>query len=141
MALNLPTLADMDAALRGKPQPKGASRLQEAKAEKKLAVVDEKAFRAEVWTRDKSRCRKCGRKVVKAITRIPERGEIHHLHGRLGDLRFEAKAALLLCLTDHELVTGKVNERWVTQATKTWTLRNGEVVTDARAKVKFVRAA
>ncbi len=35
------------------PQPKPSSRLQAKKAETKLATVDEKTFKHEVWFRDK----------------------------------------------------------------------------------------
>lgn len=118
---------------------KGKSRLQERVEERPLTVVDERAFKAEVWLRDKSHCRCCGRKVVKGlIKRVPERGEVNHIHGRLGDLRFEAKAAILLCMTCHEKFTGRVNERWIIEATKTFTM-NGKQYTDARKPVTFKR--
>lgn len=94
------------------PQPKPASRLQIAKAEKKLTLVTEKDFKREVWDRDKGMCRKCGRKVIKTVSRIPERGECHHVFGRTGDLRFESRGAMLVCCACHEQLTGRVNERW-----------------------------
>lgn len=120
---------------------KGKSRLQERVAERPLTVVDERAFKLEVWTRDKSHCRCCGRKVVKGlIKRVPERGEVNHIHGRLGDLRFEAKAAILMCCECHEKFTGRVNERWVIVATKTFKLNDKEY-TDARKPVVFKRVA
>ncbi len=139
--MNLPTLAEQNQKWAGRPQPKGTSRLEKAKEDKKVTVVDERKFKTEVYERDGGRCRWCGRKVTKGIARTPTRGEVHHLHGRIGDLRFESKCAVLLDAECHEKVTGRVNARWVCVATKTWTLKNGEVVTDARAKVKFVRAA
>lgn len=119
---------------------KPPSRLQDRETVKQLTRVSDREFRGEVWTRDKSRCRKCGRKVVKAMGRIAERGEVHHLHGRLGDLRFEAKAALLLCLECHEQVTGRIAEKWIAIGTKFWKL-HGERVIDATAPVKFKRVA
>lgn len=139
MKLDLPTLAEQSAAWAGKPQPKGASRLQEAKAEKKLTLVDEKAFKKAVWDFAGGCCQKCGRKVFKMIARVKERGEVHHIHGRMGDLRFEARCAILACVDCHEQLTGRVNEKYIVVPTKTWTLPNGEVVTDARAKLKFRR--
>lgn len=99
--------------------PKGKSRLEERIEQKSLTKVDEKAFKAEVWKRDKAHCRCCLRKVTQVIDRVPERGETHHIHGRVGDLRFDARAALLLCLKCHERVTGRVNDKLIIVATKT----------------------
>lgn len=123
------------------PQPKPKTRVQLRAEAKPLTLVDEKKFRAEVWTRDKSRCRKCGRKVIKSMARVPERGEVHHIHGRVGDLRFDSRAALLLCLLHHEQVTGRVNEHRLTiVATKRFSTSQG-TFTDAREPVKFQEAA
>ncbi len=138
MPLNLPTLASQ----RAQPQacPKGKSRLETTQAEKKLTVVDERAFKAEVLKRDRGRCRMCGRKVLKALARIPERAEVHHLHGRLGDLRFEARAAILVDCQCHEKLTGRVAEKWIAIGSRFWTL-NGDKLIDARARVTFQRVA
>jgi hypothetical protein len=140
---DLPTVDEMAAerARKNEGFPKGKSRLEVRKDQKPLTVVDERTFKAIVWKRDDSHCRKCRRKVVKGlIKRVPERGEVNHIHGRLGDLRFEDRAALLLCLSCHELVTGKVNERWVILATKTFKIGEREY-TDARFPVVFRRVA
>lgn len=135
----LPTLQDVMAARAGRPIPKGPTRLQVHEQQAPLTKVDEKTFRADVWRRDKDRCRCCGRKVVKTLSRVPERGEVHHLHGRVGDLRFEVRAAILACLTCHEKLTGKVNEhRLVAIPSKTFTIRQG-AFTDARHPVTFKR--
>lgn len=139
MALNVPSVAEV-AAQRPRAQPKGKSRLQETIEARPITKVDEKAFKAEVWKRDKHRCRKCGRKLTKTLSRVPERGEVHHIHGRGKDLRFEVRAALLLCLEDHERVTGKVNEKWIIVPTKTFTMRT-ETYTDATYPVVFRKAA
>ena len=136
----LPTMAEVAESRRG-PITKGQSRLEVKTAARPLKVIDEKAFRLKVWERDKHRCVQCGRKVIRTIERIPERGEIHHVHGRVGDLLHEDKCALLLCLQDHERVTGKVNERWIVVPTKTWTNARGEELTDCRAPVRFERVA
>lgn len=120
--------------------PKGQTRLEQTMEARTLTKVDEKAFKAAVWLRDKGLCRCCGRKVIKTMARVPERGEVHHVHGRTGDLRFEEKSALLLCLRDHERVTGKVNaHRLVIVASQTFTTRQGQV-TDARFVVTFKEA-
>lgn len=136
----LPTATEVDALRAGKPISKGPTRLQEKVDARKLTTVTEKDFKLEVWTRDKNRCRCCGRKVQKILGRVPERGEVHHVHGRTGDLRFESKAALLLCLTCHERVTGRVNDKLVIVPTKFFEIR-GEKYTDARFPVTFRKVA
>ena len=134
---DLPTLSD-------RPRmacQKGKTRLEVTVTQRPLTKVDEKAFRTDVWTRDKGHCRCCLRKVIRILDRVPERGEVHHIHGRGKDLRFEARAALLLCLTCHERITGKVNaHRLIVVATKTFTMR-GETFTDARSPVVFKETA
>jgi hypothetical protein len=138
---HLPTLAEMAATRYGKAIPKGKSRLEVRIDQKPLTVVDERAFKAEVWTRDQGRCRCCKRKVVKGLLkRVPERGEVNHIHGRVGDLRFDARAALLLCLLCHEKVTGRVNEKIVIVPSKTFRLHDTDYA-DARAPVTFKRVA
>ncbi len=136
----LPTAAEVEAARAGRPIAKGPTRLEKTVEARPLVKVDDKAFKAFVWHRDRKRCRWCGRKVQQVMGRVPERGEVHHIHGRGGDLRFEPHTALLLCLKDHERVTGRVSEKWAIEATKTLTIR-GQVYTDARHPVKFVRLA
>ena len=138
---DLPTLADGPAIWRDRGFQKGQTRLEVRTAARPLTKVTEKAFRAEVWKRDKHRCRCCGRKVIKTMGRFPERGEVHHVHGRLGDLRYEVRAALLLCLEHHERVTGRVNTKRLTiVASKTFVTRQG-TFTDAREPVTFQEAA
>jgi hypothetical protein len=140
MALNLPTMADVAAARIGKPIPKGPSRLQETIADTPLVLVDLKAFRAEVFARDGFICRWCLRVVVACVKRQPNRREIHHVHGRGKELRFEARAALVLCAECHEKVTGRVNERWIILPTETFVMHEQEY-TDARRPVNFQRVA
>lgn len=138
--MKLPTLAEVAQQRAGKPIPKAKSRLEVKADAKPLTRVDEKAFRQEVIARDGMRCRMCGKKVIKTLARVPERLEIHHIHGRTGDLRFDSRAALVLDARCHERVTGRVSERWIIVPTKTFTTRQG-VFTDARAKVRFERVA
>lgn len=142
----LPTLADVQAARFGKPIPKGKTRLQETIEARPLTKVDEKAFKAEVWKRDRNRCRCCGRKVLKTMARVPERGDVHHVNKRGGPLRFESRGALLLCLQCHEKVTGRVNERWAIEPATNcvwWfcATSSGERYIDARKQVRFTRVA
>lgn len=136
--LDLPTLADQA----GGPQPKGDSRLEDRDAERRLTIVTDKAFRKEVWIRDQFACRWCGGKVRKTIEHVPDQGQVHHIHGRLGVLRHETKCAALFCLECHELLTGKVNERWIVVGTVWWSLPNSaEPLIDARALIHFDRVA
>lgn len=141
LAERLPTVDDVAATRVGKPITKGKTRLQETIEAKPLTKIDEKQFKGEVWTRDKGRCRCCGRKVVKTLARVPDRGEVNHIHGRTGDLRFEVRAAILMCLECHEQFTGRVNEhRLQIVASKTFTTRQG-TFTDATFPVKFRKVA
>lgn len=140
---NLQTPAQIDAepfAERVKRLAKGQSRLEKTVADRPLVKVDDKTFKLTVRTRDKNRCRWCERKVLVTMARVPERAEVHHIHGRGKDLRFEDKAAICLCAQCHEKVTGKVNEKWIIVATKTFKMRDQEY-TDAREKVMFQRVA
>lgn len=135
------TMAEAEALRVGKPIEKGKTRLETRMDERPLTKVDQKTFKGEVWKRDKSHCRCCGRKVIKSIERIAERGEVNHIHGRTGDLRFEVRAAILMCLKCHERFTGRVNKhRLQIIASKTFTIRQG-TFTDATYPVEFKEAA
>lgn len=120
---------------------KGKTRLELKTEARPLTKVDEKAFKASVWHRDRNRCRCCGRKVIKTLARVPERGEVNHLHGRTGDLRFEVRSAALMCLTCHERFTGRVGGyKLIVVASKTFQIRQG-TFTDATFSIKFERVA
>jgi hypothetical protein len=134
----LPTLAEMQAKARA--CPKGPSRLERALAQRQLATTNAKAFRKVVIARDGNICRCCGRKVIPTLSHVPERREVHHIHGRRGDLRHEPRAALILCCACHEKVSGAVNVKFVIMATKTFRIRNREY-TDARHPLKFRKVA
>lgn len=138
--LKLPTMAEVAASRVGKPLPKGPTRLERVVEAKKLTTIDEREFKRQVWERDKNHCRCCKRKVQKVMGRVPERGEVHHINGRGKDLRFEVRAALLLCLTCHERVTGRVNDKLAIIPTKTFTMRE-HAFTDATSPVTFKRIA
>jgi hypothetical protein len=138
---DLPTLAEVQAMRVGKPILKGQTRLEATTEQRPLTKVDEQTFRREVWTRDHGHCRCCLRKVIKTLARVPERGEVHHCHGRTGDLRFETRAAILTCATCHERLTGRVNaHRLQAKATQTFTIRQG-TFTDARFPIVFHEVA
>lgn len=137
---DLPTLQQMDAERAGLPIKKGKTRLEETTADLAQAKIDEKKFKAKVWFRDRNRCRCCGRKVIKTLSRVPDRGEVNHIHGRTGALRLEIRAALLMCLTCHERFTGKVNaHRLRIISSKTFTIPQG-TFTDATHPITFEEA-
>ena len=142
---NLPTLAEQSSRLAFKPKPKGKSRLEQMADVKPLTVVDEKAFKKDVRARDGKTCRKCGCRVKVQMERDPRRAEIHHLHGRRGDFRFDSRFAIQVCMTCHEGLTGKVNEKWITVGTVfidvPWKSGGVAKCIDARHPVTFERAA
>lgn len=139
--MELPTPEEMYLERLGKPISKGKTRLEIKIEAKPLTKVDEKDFKAEVWKRDGKRCRCCLRKVIKSIERVPNRGEVNHIHGRTGDLRFEVRSAILMCLQCHERFTGRVNKhRLQIIASKTFTIRQG-TFTDATYPVTFKEVA
>lgn len=140
MSFNLPTLAEISAERAFKPQPKGKSRLEVQVDAKPLTVVDEKAFKKEIRERDGKTCRYCGVKVLYQLARHPRRAENHHLHGRRGDFRHDARFALQACATCHEKLTGKVNEKWRTVGTVFVDIK-GQSCIDARFPVTFERVA
>jgi hypothetical protein len=132
---DLPTLGELQA--RPRASQKGKTRLEEAMDARTLTRVDAKAFRAAVIARDGYRCRCCGRKVIKTVALVPERLEVHHIHGRVGDLAFEDKAALVSCASCHQKLTGKVNaHRVIIIPTQTFEWQ-GKVLCDARFAVVF----
>lgn len=123
---SLPTLADMAAARRGRSNPKGQTRLERTVAQRPVTKGAEQTFRKTVIDRDGYVCRCCTRKVIATMARVPERLEVHHIHGRTGDLRFDPRAALVTCASCHEKLTGKVNQhRLVLLATHTFTTTRG----------------
>ena len=97
-------------------------------------------FRNDVWKRDRNQCRRCHRTVIRSLEHVKTRGEVHHCHGRIGALRYETRAALLLCLQCHQRVTGAVNDKLFIIASRGFRLA-GSVCIDARHPVRFERAA
>lgn len=137
---DLPTLAEVEADRVGKPILKGKSRLDRREDERVITVVNDREFARQVWVRDQHRCRWCNRKVFKSLTRDATRGEVHHVHGRLGDFRHMVRCALLLCGACHQLVTGAVDERWVIVGTVKFEHEGRERI-DAGTRVIFNRVA
>jgi len=135
---DLPTLAEVDAQRAGKPVRIGPSRLQVRMSEDRADRRQAHVFRTAVWVRDGARCRKCRCKVFRQLRRVADRGEVHHLHGRIGPLRHEPRAALLVCAACHELLTGKVDERWGIVGSQFFE-HGGQTWIDATCPVTFER--
>lgn len=124
-----------------KPLWKGAeqSRLQVKAAKAKDDSKEERAFIKAVWNRDGSRCRWCGRKVVKCLELVPERGEVHHVSGRVVKaIRNDRRNGLLLCASDHERLTGKVAEKFLIHSKHTFTVE-GIAYINADKPVRYQR--
>lgn len=137
----LPTLAEQHSARSAVQKSAMTSQLQDDKAAARQAKKDEAIFRAAVWQRDAGLCRCCGRKVRKTIARVPERGEVHHVHGRIGALRYLVQAAVLLCAEDHEKVTGTVGMSKLRIVGSTTFKVDGVPCIDCSAPVRFVKVS
>ena len=121
MSVKLPTLAEMNAAPRA--CQKGPSRLQVKTAQRKDEAKLEQVWKAAVWKRDCDKCRWCQRKVVRSLELKPERGECHHILSRaVQAVRWDRRNGILLCSTHHELLTGKVSEKYVVVSTSSFIL-------------------
>lgn len=134
------TPAEAAALRRAQGFGKGASRLEvRTKVDRDEERKDEQ-FRKDVFKLDDGRCRCCGRKVERKLDRKADRAEVHHVAGRLGDLRWDIRNGILLCLRDHERVTGKVNDRLQIVGTKFFRL-DGQRLINARERVEFRKVA
>lgn len=137
---DLPTLAEVQQQRRATPKGTTPTRLEDKWAGDRLRMVDAKTFRREVIQRDGRICRCCGVAVVETRERLPQRLEVHHLHGKVGWLKFEARCACVLCLFCHARVTGKVNDRLAMVPTRTFR-HEGREYADARHPLRFVKVA
>lgn len=140
-SLGIPSADEIAAERVGKPILKGKTRTELRAEQRPLTRIDEREFKRQVRERDHHHCRCCGRAVVYVLARVPERGEVNHIHGRTGDLRFEVRAAILLCLECHERFTGKAfAHKLRIIASQTFTTPQG-TFTDATYPVDFEVAA
>jgi hypothetical protein len=141
-SLNLSTLAEINAEKRATPKGAEPSRLQVKEAKRKDESKDEARWRKEVWKRDGGKCRWCGREVVKTIELINERGECHHVSGRVVKaIRWDRRNGILLCAGPcHERLTGKVNEKFLIHSKHTFQV-DGINYINADRPVRFQRVA
>jgi 5-methylcytosine-specific restriction endonuclease McrA len=102
---SLGTLVDAQKARRAQPKP--ATRLELAMGKQKQAEREMRLFKADIWFRDKSRCRICHCKVVKSLQLQPIRGEVHHIHPRslAKTKRLDVNNAILVCALCHVKLT------------------------------------
>jgi hypothetical protein len=136
---SLPTLAELEQTRRATPKGAEPSRLQRKVAAQKDETKDEQRWKAAVWKRDGGLCRWCKRKVRKCLELVPERGDVHHVSGRVVKaIRWRRENGLLLCASCHERITGKVAEKCVIVPTKTFT-EDGVAYANADRAVRFKR--
>lgn len=111
---SLPTMAEVNAVRRARPKGSEPSRLQVKAAKQKDEAKDEARWKRDVWKRDGGACRWCGRVVARCLDLRPDRGEVHHVSGRVvAAIRWDRRNGLLLCASDHERITGKVAEKFL----------------------------
>lgn len=137
---SLPTLGDMPRGgwPKEKPEP---SRLQAKEEKKRDEKKEEAAWKKAVWTRDESECRWCRRAVRKCLDLVADRGECHHVSGRVvKEIRWDRRNGLLLCATCHERITGKVAEKHVVTSKHTFAV-DGISYINADKAVRFTRVA
>ena len=138
---SLPTMAEMDAQRRAKPKGAEPSRLQVKEAKAKDERKEETAWKQAIWKRDGSECRWCHRAVRRCLDLVPDRGECHHVSGRVvRAIRWDCRNGLLVCATCHERLTGKVAEKHVIESRHTFTVDEIAYI-NADKPVRFVRIA
>ena len=137
---NLPTLDQMPRGgwPKDKPEP---SRLQAKEEKKRDEKKEEAAWKKAVWKRDESECRWCRRAVRKCLDLVADRGECHHVSGRVvKEIRWDRRNGILLCATCHERITGKVAEKHVITSRHTFTV-DAVAYINADKAVRFTRLA
>lgn len=140
MALNLPNLQDRPRG--GWPdKPPEKSRLA-VKTEKRTDERKaEAAWKKAVWKRDGDHCRWCRRRVRRCLELVADRGECHHVCGRVVQtIRWDRRNGLLVCATCHERITGKVAEKHVVESKHVYTI-DGVSYLNADKPVSFKRIA
>lgn len=139
MPFSLPTLDEMQRIRR--PNQKGESRLQKKVKDAKDETKAERTWKAAVWKRDGGQCRWCRRIVRRVLDLCPDRGEVHHVSGRVVvAIRWDPRNGILLCCACHERITGKVSEKHVIESKHTFQVEEIAYI-NADKPVKFKRVA
>jgi predicted chitinase len=137
----LPTYEDINRTRRALPKGATPSRLQVKTEKARDERKDEERWKRDVWKRDGGNCRWCGRAVRRCLELAPDRGEVHHVSGRVvAAIRWERRNGLLLCAADHERITGKVAERFLIHSKHTFTV-DGIAYINADKPVRYQRVA
>jgi hypothetical protein len=141
LSMDLPTLAEMRTTRQAKPKGAEPSRLQQKVAHAKDERKAEDEWKKAVWKRDSGRCRWCRRECRRALALLPDRGECHHVSGRVvREIRWDRRNGILICAVCHERVTGKVAEKHVIESRYTFQV-DGVAYINADKNVKFTRVA
>lgn len=134
---DLPTAADLNSRPRACPKP--ASRVVEKATKDKSQDKAWEECKRQVWLRDQSKCRCCGRVVVRSLELRPERGEVHHIAGRRKAVMTDPRSCLLVCahpcheaLTHHELAI-------IGTAKQTFKGEDGKTYLDASQPLQFIK--
>ena len=139
--LNLPTLAEVNASRRAQPKGAEPSRLQVKTAKASDERKEEAAWKKAVWKRDDKACRWCHRVCRQCLDLAPDRGEVHHVSGRVvRAIRWDRRNGLLLCASCHERITGKVAEKHLVISKHTFSVDEIAYI-NADKPVKFQRVA
>lgn len=102
---------------------------------------EERAWKKAVWKRDGGKCRWCKRDVKKCLELAPERGECHHVSGRVvKEIRWDRRNGVLVCASCHERLTGKVAEKHKIESMHTFAA-DGIRYVNADKPIRFVRVA
>jgi len=142
MALSdLPTLADVQADRKGKPLWKSSvTRLDVKVAAEKDDRGALERWRRAVRTRDRGRCRVCGKKVKVTLALDPLRAEVHHLVSRADKaVKFDLRNAVLVCYRDHKRLTAHKLHA-IGTAAMLFTGPNGKSYLNANCALTFTEA-
>ncbi len=138
---DLPTLASRSSERYAKSKGAEPSRLQAKESRAKDERKEEAAWKKAVWKRDGGHCRWCRREVRRCLELVPDRGEVHHVSGRVVHaIRWDRRNGVLLCAACHERITGRVAEKSVIESKHTFTVDEIAYI-NADKPVRFKRIA
>jgi hypothetical protein len=136
-----PTLNDLRSVRYAKAKGAEPSRLQVKVEKAKSEHKEEAAWKKSIWKRDGGKCRWCKRVCRQRLDLAPDRGECHHVSGRVvREIRWDRRNGLLLCATCHERITGKVSEKFLIHSKHTYAV-DGVQYINADKAVRYQRVA